>query len=587
MIDDKLKIVPHSPGCYIMKDINGYVIYVGKSKNLKNRLSSYFKSNHTGKTELLVRDIYDFEYILTSSEVESLLLEINLIKKYTPKYNILYKDDKSYPYIELTNDKYPMLVTVRNPNIKKNKNRILFGPYPNIGACKKVCEILNRLYPLRKCKNLGKKECLYYHIGECLGYCTNKVSEEEVKKMKEEIISFFHGNSDLVVNKLKDKMYYHSNKLEYEKAKYYKDLLDYIDITLERQKVELSDNYDRDVIGYYTDNDYISLSILFIRGGKLIDKRVNLFPLVDTIKNTIEEYISDFYTKHYTKVKEILVPDIIDNELLSNTFDMRFIVPQKGFKKKILDLANENAFIYFKEQISFYTIDEEKRLNSLRELSSILNVDKISRIEIFDNSNLFGTFNVSGMVVFIDGKKAPNEYRKYKISIDKNDDYNTMKEVIYRRYFRVLKDNLVKPDLIIVDGGINQINAAKEVIDNLNMNITICGLKKDSHHNTNILLDSNGIEHIIPKDSDLFFLLTRMQDEVHRYAITYHKDIRSKGALSSVLDNIPGIGKERRNKLIKKYKTTNKIKGASIEELSKIIPKTVAESLLEILNNNN
>ena len=584
-IDELLSTTPHNPGCYLMKDKNGCVIYVGKSKNLKNRLSSYFKQSHTGKTMMLVRDIDTFEYILTNSEVESLLLELNLIKKYTPKYNILYKDDKTYPYIELTNDKIPRLLIVRNPNMRRGGNRKLFGPYPNITAAKKVVEMLNRLYPLRKCKNMGKKECLYYHIGECLGYCINDVDEEKIKQMKEEIISFFNGNSENLIKKIETKMYDCSSKLQYEKALEYKELLDYINITLEKQKVELDDHYDRDIIGYYELDNYLSVNILFIRGGKLLDKKSNIFPMIDTLEEEVNSYISNFYDKHLTKVKEVIVPDIIDSTLLEEGFNLNVVKPIKGLKKKILNLAMENAKNYYNEQISLIKKDEDSLNNSLKELSDMLGIEKSSHIEMFDNSNIFGSFNVSGMVVFIDGKKAPHLYRKFKITNDKNDDYGTMREVIYRRYFRVLKDNLERPDLILVDGGLGQINIAREVISELGLNIPVAGLKKDDKHSTNTLLGGYPVrEIVIKKDSYLFLLLTRMQDEVHRYTISYHKDIRSKGALSSILDNIDGIGEVRKKKILKKYHTIDKMKNATISELSEIMPENIAISFHEYLN---
>ena len=585
-IDKLLSTVPHNPGCYLMKDKNGCIIYVGKSKNLKNRLSSYFKQSHTGKTMMLVRDIYEFEYILTNSEVESLLLELNLIKKYTPKYNILYKDDKSYPYIELTNDAYPRLVIVRNPNLRRGGNRKLFGPYPNVSAAKKVVEILNRLYPLRKCKNLPKKECLYYHIGECLGYCINKVNPEVIKQMKDEIISFFNGNSEIVISKLEEKMQACSEKLQFEKALEYREILDYIKITLEKQKVELDDHYDRDVIGYYEEDNYLSINILFIRGGKLLDKKSNIFPMIGDISEEVNNYVSNFYDKHSTKVKEIMVPDIIDKELMSETFNLNFITPLKGTKKKILDLAFDNAKNYYNEQISLIKKDEKLLDESLKDLANLLGIPKCNHIEMFDNTHIFGAFNVSGMVVFVDGKKAPHLYRKFKITNDKNDDYGTMREVIYRRYFRVLKDNLEKPDLILVDGGVGQVNVAREVIDSLGLNIPVAGLKKDDKHSTNMLLGKYPLEEIpIKKDSYLFLLLTRMQDEVHRYTITYHKDIRSKGALTSILDNIDGIGEVRKKNILKKYKTIDKMKEASIEELKELMPENIAINFSEYLNN--
>ena len=586
LIDNLLSTVPHKPGCYLMKDKQGCIIYVGKSKNLKNRLSSYFKQTHTGKTMMLVRDIYEFEYILTNSEVESLLLELNLIKKYTPKYNILYKDDKSYPYIELTNDKVPRLLIVRNPNLKRGGNRKLFGPYPNIGAAKKVVEILNRLYPLRKCKNMPKKECLYYHIGECLGYCIKDIDDNTIKEMKDEIISFFNGNSDIVISKLEKKMQICSDKLQFEKALEYREILDYIKITLEKQKVELDDNYNRDVIGYYEKDNYLSINILFIRGGKLLDKKSNIFPMIGDVNEEVNNYISNFYDRHNTKVKEVMVPDIIDKELMTETFNLNFITPLKGTKKKILDLAYENAKNYYNEQISLIKKDEKLLEDSLKELSNLLEIDSCNRIEMFDNAHIFGSFNVSGMVVFENGKKAPHLYRKFKITNDKNDDYGTMREVIYRRYFRVLKDNLEKPDLILVDGGVGQVNVARDVIDSLGLNIPVAGLKKDDTHSTNMLLGKYPLEEIsIKKDSYLFLLLTRMQDEVHRYTITYHKDIRSKGALTSILDNIDGIGEVRKKNILKKYKTITKMKEASLEELKELMPENIAINFMEYLKN--
>ena len=586
MIDKLLSTVPHKPGCYLMKDKNGCIIYVGKSKNLKNRLSSYFKQKHSGKTMMLVKDIDTFEYIITSSEVESLLLELNLIKKYTPKYNILYKDDKTYPYIELTNDKVPRLLIVRNPNMKKGRNRKLFGPYPNVGAAKRVVEILNRLYPLRKCSSMGKKECLYYHIGECLGYCINRIDELEIDRMRDEIISFFNGNSDIVISKLEKKMYDCSNKLQFEKALEYKEILDYIKITLEKQKVELDDNYDRDVIGYYMKDNYLSINILFIRGGKLLDKKSNIFPMIDSLDEEVNKYISNFYDRHSVYVKEVIVPELIDCNVMNEGFDLNFVTPVRGLKKKLLDLAMDNAKNYYNEQITILKKDDEKLNGALLELSSLLGIERCNHIELFDNSNIFGSFNVSGMVVFVDGKKNTNMYRKFKITNDKNDDYGTMREVIYRRYFRVLKDKLDRPDLIIVDGGIGQVNVAREVLLELGLDIHVAGLKKDDKHSTNVLVGGYPLREVeIKKDSYLFLLLTRMQDEVHRYTISYHKDIRSKGAIASILDNIDGIGEVRKKNILKKYKTISKMKVASLDELNEMLPSKVALEFYEYLKN--
>lgn len=583
MFKEELSLVPHLPGCYLMKNKDNIVIYVGKSKNLKNRLSSYFNREHTGKTMMLVREIDHFEYIVTNTEMESLLLEINLIKKYTPKYNILYRDDKSYPYIELTDEKVPRLRIIRRINVKKIKNN-LFGPYPNVGAARRVVEILNRVYPLRKCNTYEKRECLYYHIGECLGYCTKNIDEEIIKEMKTEIISFLNGNTKVLTNKLKEKMNKYSNNMEYEKALEYKELLNYINITTEKQKVDLDDRVNIDVVGYYSKDNYISIQILFIRGGKLLDRNRNIFPMVGDEEEELSNYLLNFYSKNVSNTKEILVPNNIDTNTFSELFNIKFITPIKGEKKRILSLAEDNARIYYEEQMTYIKRDEDKITNALNELKEKLNIPSADRIELFDNSNLFGSFNVSGMVVFKMGKPSKNDYRKYKITNDVNDDYGTMKEVIYRRYFKVLKENLEMPDLIIVDGGIGQINVAREVISSLGLKIEVCGLKKDDTHSTNMLLGKDPLEEIkIDKQSDLFLLLTKMQDEVHNFTISYHKNIRSKGALSSVIDNIEGIGEVRKNKLLKKYKTISKMKEAPLEELEEILPKDIAVSFKDFL----
>lgn len=585
MFKEELSLVPHLPGCYLMKNKDNIVIYVGKSKNLKNRLSSYFQREHTGKTMMLVREIDHFEYIVTNTEMESLLLEINLIKKYNPKYNILYRDDKSYPYIELTSDKVPTLRIIRRINVKKVKNN-LFGPYPNVGAARKVVEILNRIYPLRKCKTYEKRECLYYHIGQCLGYCTHEVNENKIKEMKSEIISFLNGNTKVLTDRITEKMKISSDNLDYEKALEYKELLNYINITTEKQKVDLDNSVNIDVASYYTKDNYISIQILFIRGGKLLDRNRNIFPMIDTEEEEFSRYLSEFYNKNVSMPKEVLVPDNLNKEVFEEVFKIKFMTPIKGEKKKILDLAYDNARIYYEEQMTYIKRDEDKITNALEELKTKLNLPSVSRIELFDNSNLFGTFNVSGMVVFIDGKPSKNDYRKFKITNDKNDDYGTMREVIYRRYFKVLKDNLEKPDLVVVDGGLGQINVAREVINELGLDIPVCGLKKDDKHATNVLLGFDPVVEIpIDKRSDLFLLLTKMQTEVHNFTISYHKQIRSKGALSTVLDNIEGIGEVRKNKLLKKYKTISKMKEASLEELEEILPRDTAITFKEFLDN--
>lgn len=579
-ISEKLRLLTTEPGCYLMKDVTGKIIYVGKAKNLKRRVSSYFNREHTGKTKALVQNIDDFEYIVTSTEVESLLLEINLIKKYSPKYNIMLKDNKSYPYIEITNEKYPRLIISRPRKIKNHKGK-LFGPYPNANAARKTVELLNRIYPFRKCHTMGKKTCLYYHIGQCLGYCENKVSKEQLDQMINEVSSFLKGNYDYLTKKIKQLMLDASEKLNYEKAIEYKEMLEYINKVLEKQKITLNDGVNRDVINYYVKNDYISFQVLHIRDGRINMRDQEIFPLVDEIENVTSSFVISFYDKNELP-KEILVGEDFNIDLLSNALNVKFIIPQKGLKKKLILMAKENAKVVLEEKFELIIRDEKRTFEANETLGKLIGIPNLNRIEIFDNAHLFGTFTVSGMVVFTNGRPDKKEYRKYKINSGSKDDYHTMQEVIYRRYYRVLHDKLQKPDLIIVDGGVIQINAAKEVLNSLYLDIPVLGLKKNEKHSTTSLI-SQDKEYFIDKTSDVFHYLTRMQDEVHRYTISYHKDIRSKGSLSSVLDNVPGIGDKRKKMLLKKYKTISELKTLKLEELEGILPSNVAKELYDFL----
>lgn len=584
MIKEKLSLVPNLPGCYLMKNFDGTIIYVGKAKKLKNRLSSYFRGTHTGKTAKLVSEIVDFEYMVVGSETEAFILEINLIKKYDPKYNILLRDDKTYPYIELSVEGVPKLSVVRNHHRKKKMRGHLYGPYPNVTAARNTVNLLNRMYPLRKCTTYSKKPCLYYHIGECLGYCTNQIDPNHINNMVNDIIRFLKGDHSLITKKIEEEMYLESSKMHYEKAKELKELLDYIKITLTRQKVEIEDTIDRDIWGYFVDKGYLSVQVFFIRGGKILERHSSIFPYIDEIGEEMIMYIAKFYEKNVIPPKEILVPSIINTELLSEYLNLSVKIPIKGEKKKIIEMACENAKIALEEKFELINKDEERTVLANEELAHILKLKKLDRIEIFDNSNLFGTFNVSGMVVFKNGRPSKNDYRKFKISVDKNDDYGTMKEVMYRRYFRVLKDNLERPDLIIVDGGIGQMHIAREVLKSLNMDIMVVGLKKDDRHATNQLLAFDPIEAIdIDKKSNLFYYLERMQDEVHNFTIHYHQQLRSKGSLESVLDMVEGIGNKRKKELLKKYKTITKLKTLEVEELSEILPQNVAQKLYQFL----
>ncbi len=583
-IKQKLSLVPTNPGCYLMKNKDGVIIYVGKAKNLKRRVSSYFNRVHTGKTAKLVSEIVDFEYVVVGSETESLILEINLIKEHDPKYNILLRDDKSYPYIELTNDEVPRLSVVRNLSRKKHKSH-LYGPYPNVTAARNTVNLLNRMHPLRKCKTYEKKPCLYYHIGECLGYCTHHVDVEAIQQMKDEIIRFLKGDHTQITTKIEEEMHKEAEKLNFEKAKELKELLDYIEITLVKQKVEISDNIDRDIFGYYIYKGYIAIQVFFIRGGKILERHSKITDMVDTVEEELVRYIAEFYSKNFLLPKEILVPNIVDANLLESYLQVSVKVPQKGVKLKLVDMACENAKIALENEFEMIRKDENKTILANEELKNILHLESLYRIELFDNSHLFGTYSVSGMVVFKDGKPSKNDYRKFKIIEDSNDEYAMMKEVTYRRYFRVLKDNLERPDLIIVDGGLGQIHIVREVIESLGMHIPVVGLKKDNKHNTNALMAFDPIVEIpIDKKSNLFYLLERMQDEVHEFTIHYHRQLRSKGAVESILDTIPGIGTKRKKELLKKYKTLARIREAGIEELSKFIPLHTAEQLVHILD---
>lgn len=581
MIKEKLSLVPSKSGCYLMKNSSNIVIYVGKAKKLDRRLKSYFNRTQTGKTKMLVSEITDFEYIVTSSELEAFILELNLIKKYDPKYNILLRDDKSYPYIELTKEKYPRLIVRREININK-KNTRLFGPYPNVYAARRLVNVINRLYPLRKCDHMPKKECLYYHIKECLGYCIH--DNLNIDNMVEEITSILKGNDEILINKLKEKIQVYSEMLNFEKAQELKVELDYLNVAFERQKVEINDGIDRDIFNYYFNNGYISIVIFFLRNGKLVESNKKILPVISDEKETLEFYITEFYSKHNIKPKEVIVPDLLDTELLSKVLETKVIHVSRGDKKKLLLMAEENAKINLENNINLVYKSEDRTFKANEELKEILNLEKLHRIEVFDNSNLFGTFTVSGMVVFVDGVPSKKDYRKFKMSVDKNDDVLLMKEVIYRRYFRVLKDKLEMPDLIIVDGAINQINACKSVLKDLNLNIKVCGLKKNDKHKTNDLVDGDTLDIInIKKDSNLFYLLTRISEEVHRYTINYHRTIRSKSNIKSILDDVEGIGLVRKKELIKKYGSLKKLKEVSLSELESVLPVNVAKNLYELL----
>ncbi len=587
MFKEKLALVPNLPGSYQMRNKDGVIIYVGKAKNLHRRLSSYFNRTLTGKTKIMVSEIADFTYIVAGSELEAFVLELNLIKEYNPKYNILLKDDKSYPYIEYISKPYPKVKVSRYLNIKKKDNKKLFGPYPNAYAARRIVNLLNRIYPLKKCEGKPKEVCLYYHINECLGYCSQKLDQEKLMTMEKEILSFLGGNDKILTQKLEEKMLEYSQALNFEMALEMKKELNYVNIVLAKQKVELHDLVNRDVIGYFFDKGYISMQIFFVRNGKLVGGKTDIFPVVSEAVDDIDYYIMNFYSRHEIP-KEILVSAEINADILSDLLKTKFITPSRGDKKKLLDMAIMNSKINLENELELIKKDEYVTETANEELKELLHLDSLYRIDLFDNSNLFGNFSVSGMVVFKNGRPSKNDYRKFKIQVDKNDDYHTMKEVIYRRYYRMLIEKSERPDLIIVDGGVNQINACKEVLSDLNVQIMVCGLRKNDHHRTNDLIRGDTYEILeIERTSNLFHFLTRMQDEVHRYTINYHRAIRSKGSISSVLDNINGIGSVRKKELIKKFGSVSKMKQASLEELEQIVPKEVATNLYKFLKDFN
>ena len=581
-IHSKLALLPRKPGCYLMKDNTGKVIYVGKAKILKNRVSSYFRGEKTGKTKALVSNIVDFEYIVTESEKEAFLLEINLIKKYDPKYNIIFRDDKSYPYIALTVSPYPKLDIVRPRHKKVKKDMKLFGPYPSSYAARNIVNMLNRIYPLRKCKTFPDKPCLYYHIGECLGYCTKNVDKEKIDEMVKEITSFLNGNYSDITDKLKKDMYSYSEKLYFERAGEIKELLDYIDKVLEKQKIDLTDNVNRDIFNYYIYKDFISIQVLHSRNGNLVERNSYIYELNEDKYDVINNFIVSFYENYLDIPKEILVPEGIDTTLLESILKVKVIVPLKGPKKRLIDMAEENAKIKVKEKFDLINNDLNRSVRANEELGKILGIN-IHRIESFDNSHLFGSYTVSAMVVFVDGKASKKDYRKYKIISDAKDDYHMMQEVIERRYSRVINDDLIKPDVILLDGGLIQINACKEILDNLCLDIPVYGMQKNDKHRICALVSENE-EIPVEKNSDLFHYLEKISEEVHRFVITYHKDIRSKGSLESVLDNIPGIGEKRKKALMKKFKSINKIKEASSDELKEILPEETIKVLKDYLS---
>lgn len=569
LIKDKLAILTLNPGCYLMKDSKGQVIYVGKAKRLKNRVKSYFTGSHNGKTARLVREIADFETIITSSELEALVLEINLIKKYDPKYNIMLTDDKYYPYIKITNETHPRLVTTRK--IKKDGGKY-FGPYPNSKAANETIRLLNKLYPLRKCHVIPPKVCLYYHIHQCLGPCEFNINTNEYKPFIDQITRFLKGDYSDVKKDLVKRMEDAAEKLEFERAKEYRDLIANIEATVEKQKMALNDFIDRDVFGYSTMEGLVCVQVFFIRQGKVIEREVSIFDGIEDTEEAVLTFIGRFYQSNNLKPKEVFIPATLNQELLSQLLDIKVVVPKIGEKKELVELAMKNAEMALSEKLQLIEKQEERTLKAVERLGEILSIPTPHRIEAFDNSHHQGMDAVSAMIVFTDGRPDKKQYRKYKITTTTDgDDYQAMKEVIYRRYFRVLNEGLPTPDLIVIDGGKGQVKVAQDVLESLNMQIPVVGLVKDDKHRTSFLLDGRDMEEIkLPTKSNVFRLLTRIQDEVHRFVIGFHHQSHQKRNLTSILDEIPGIGPKRKRLLIQNYGSLENMLAADDESYEKL-----------------
>ena len=586
MIKSKLELLPTSPGCYIHKDKNGTIIYVGKAKNLRNRVRSYFRGSHDTKTEALVSEIVDFEFIVTESNIEALLLEINLIKENKPKYNIMLKDDKSYPFIKITNERYPRLIITRQ--VKKDGG-LYFGPYPDVGAANEIKRLLDRIFPFRKCTNPPSKVCFYYHIGQCMAHTICKKDESYFKSMAQEVSDFLKGQDDKIIDDLKGKMAAAAQSMEFERAAEYRDLIQAIGTLRTKQRVMAKDLQNRDVFGYYVDKGWMCVQVFFVRQGKLIERDVNLFPYYNDPDEDFLTYVGQFYQeKSHLVPNEVLIPQDIDEEAVNVLVDTKIVKPQRGEKKQLVNLAIKNARVSLEQKFNLLEKSVEKTQGAIENLGRLLQIPTPVRIESFDNSNIMGTSPVSAMVVFVNGKPSKKDYRKYKIkTVVGPDDYASMREVIRRRYGRVQRDGLTPPDLIVIDGGQGQVNIAKQVIqEELGLDIPIAGLQKNDKHQTHELLFGDPLEVVeLSRNSQEFFLLQRIQDEVHRFAIAFHRQLRSKNSFSSQLDGIEGLGPKRKQNIMKHFKSLTKIKEASVDEIVEVgVPRAVAEAVQIKLN---
>lgn len=579
-IENKLKLLPDQPGCYLMKDVNAKIIYVGKAKNLKNRVRSYFKSSHEGKTAKLVSEIHDFETIVTSTDKEAFLLEITLIQKHKPYYNIKLKRGTGYPYIKITNERDPQLMIVSKV---LNDGGYYFGPYPNVYAAQETVQLLQKVYPLRRCPGNQKRPCLYYHMGQCLGACFKEVPVEAYERNIRKIKSFLNGNVSQIKRELTAKMNDAAAKLEFERAAEIRDQIRYVEMTVEKQKIISNDNTPRDLFNFFMDKGWLSIQVFFIRQARLIKREKRLFPCVDLPEEELASFILQFYNqKNRILPKEILVPPGIDKKVLNEILGVSVKTPKRGQKRDLLEMAHKNAQLVLEEEFRLLELDDRKTVGAMNEITDALGLPNGHRVEAFDHSHLQGTDIVSAMVCFVDGRPEKNLYRKYKLkNTDHADEAASTREVIYRRYSRLLKEHENLPDLILMDGAKIQIDACIDVLQNqLGLNIPVAGMVKNEHHKTADLMTETGEKIGLNPKSEGFYLLQRIQDEVHRFAIAFHRQVHSKNSLSSRLERIKGVGPKTRTKLLRNFGSLKRLSEASVEELIGLgIPQKTAQTI--------
>ncbi|WP_054948686.1 excinuclease ABC subunit UvrC [Numidum massiliense] len=585
-IAEKLSLLPEQPGCYIMKNDAGDILYVGKAKNLRNRVRSYFSGSHDAKTQRLVMEIADFEYIVTESATEALVLECNLIKRHRPHYNVMLKDDKSYPYIKITKEAHPRLEVTRK--VVKDGGKY-FGPYPNASVAQQTKKLLDKLYPLRKCRTIPNRVCLYYHMGQCLAPCVNEVAPETYEGMVKEIVRFLKGGHRDIRAQLVQKMEQAAEALNFERAKEMRDLIRAIDGLDDEQRMTFLDRKDRDVFGYAVDKGWMCVQVFYLRQGKMIERDVSLFPYYGEAEEDFLSYVTQFYSYNSLLPQEIYLPIHADNDLLADWLKVTVHTPQRGKKQKLVELANKNARLALQEKFRLIERQQERTILAAERLGEVLGIGTPNHIEAFDNSNIQGAHPVSAMVVFTDGKPDKKEYRKFTIkTVTGADDYESMREVIRRRYTRVLREDLPLPDLVIVDGGKGQMTAAQDVLaDELGLFIPICGLVKDDKHRTAQPLFGEPPQVVpLKRDSQEFYLLQRIQDEVHRFAISFHRQTRAKSVVHSQLDAIPGVGEKRKRLLLKHFGSLKRIREAEVDEFREIgigekLARTIQQALRE------